>query len=887
MSTLMQKFLPSADELSLASRLLETNTGSWNRSDTLSVDTAIGIFKQSGISFKQLREIWSIADRDGSGKLSKEELAVVIRLTGWVQAGKVLDESLLEKAGPLPKIKGIPDVVVPKVVPLFPPITSDDAVKLKETFLECNPVNGFLQKRRVMAALMDSKPDLSFEALFKVMQLVDTKNGLFDFKSFATSLHIVRSLHSSLISSVPLSVPTEDCTILDDVYFGDNDEGSDTIVQDRTFDLPAKVDSDIHDFMEDVKLHEYISGNMTLNFTSKYNINPTEMAQIWRQSDIGFKHNLSPARMTLFEQLIRKRVAKQISEPEPTSVAQSASAEPLPKKNSHSLDIVQVPSGQSDHSESPTVIAEPSATLLSAQSLPVKSPMHPTPNQPPSYDLSTLHEDFLPKFREEVGRLTSQLEVVIRDQRWTQSELRSNIDALRQENIQLKLQQQTLQDQLAIKEEACREAEKRVDSIKLDLLEQQVMSKEYQEAAININNEAERLWGTVETQSRQITTLLGLVADMKTTIMELNLKPEQHDLRVRFLRASVRESEAAATKAIGEAQELCRTVLDREQEIAKLLKRLEDIENVQPASQTNKDMQALRCDHETLKTRMENMQRLMEQHLMSPSAQTGTIGNADADVQRHETPIHAENSSLRKPSGSLHHIAIDLLKESNSTDSPPPFSSSPANQSLPKYEPRSSTPDLKVEPFYLSWDASTASTVTRSGPKGYIKMDDPSQHRRQLEDDLHLFKLHVQRKGYIGVEMVQRFISNYDLDAFSLDEIGRLTGLDASVKRINHAVDLIRQAVIRTRSYEHRLPSVSLSRSSTSTSISLNTISSNSVQVGDPMSSSFVDPRPPTTSCGPLLSPLPRHDDKLFSKGISPTSLLDHKSNTRLRSGLS
>lgn len=93
----MQRFVPTPNELHLASRLLESNTGSWNRSDCLSVDTAIGIFKQSGVSFKQLRDIWSIADREGAGHLSKEGLAVVIRLMGWVQAGEPLDEGLLEK----------------------------------------------------------------------------------------------------------------------------------------------------------------------------------------------------------------------------------------------------------------------------------------------------------------------------------------------------------------------------------------------------------------------------------------------------------------------------------------------------------------------------------------------------------------------------------------------------------------------------------------------------------------------------------------------------------------------------------------------------------------------------------------------------------------------
>ncbi|KIM42292.1 hypothetical protein M413DRAFT_50865, partial [Hebeloma cylindrosporum] len=82
---------PSVEELQLATRLLETNVC---QSDMLSIDSAIGIFKQSGITLKQLRDIWTIADKRGSGSLSKNELAVVLRLMGWVQSGEQIREGL-------------------------------------------------------------------------------------------------------------------------------------------------------------------------------------------------------------------------------------------------------------------------------------------------------------------------------------------------------------------------------------------------------------------------------------------------------------------------------------------------------------------------------------------------------------------------------------------------------------------------------------------------------------------------------------------------------------------------------------------------------------------------------------------------------------------------
>lgn len=88
-----QTFIATEDELQLAEKLLEINN--WKRSDSLSVDTALGIFKQTGLSFKQLREIWTIADKNGAGSLSRDELTVAIRLMGWVQSGAHLSEGLL------------------------------------------------------------------------------------------------------------------------------------------------------------------------------------------------------------------------------------------------------------------------------------------------------------------------------------------------------------------------------------------------------------------------------------------------------------------------------------------------------------------------------------------------------------------------------------------------------------------------------------------------------------------------------------------------------------------------------------------------------------------------------------------------------------------------
>ncbi|KAH9476229.1 putative calcium-binding protein [Psilocybe cubensis] len=171
------------------------------------------MLSQSGLSYKQIREIWACADRDGRGQVAQMELAAILRLAGWVQAGRDVRESLLGK-GPLPTIKGISDKYppIPKPVTIvLPPVTADVLEGLKEYFLECVPVSGALEKREVMAVYMQCKPDLSLEALYRVMQLVDPKNDMCDFRGFATGLHVVQNLDNATLCSSDLPDLVKSC----------------------------------------------------------------------------------------------------------------------------------------------------------------------------------------------------------------------------------------------------------------------------------------------------------------------------------------------------------------------------------------------------------------------------------------------------------------------------------------------------------------------------------------------------------------------------------------------------------------------------------------------------------------------------------------------------
>ena len=63
----------------------------------LTADSAVEVFNRSGLSRYELRDIWSLADADSNGVLSRDELLVALRVMGWVQSGKTFVESLGDK----------------------------------------------------------------------------------------------------------------------------------------------------------------------------------------------------------------------------------------------------------------------------------------------------------------------------------------------------------------------------------------------------------------------------------------------------------------------------------------------------------------------------------------------------------------------------------------------------------------------------------------------------------------------------------------------------------------------------------------------------------------------------------------------------------------------
>jgi len=137
----------------------------------LTGDVAVRVFGGAKLPPTTLGEIWSIADEENNGWLSKKGVAVALRLIGWAQKGETVTKSLVNRrelrfvahwfatdastlAGSLPTIEGVNNIAShstgmsaprspPPTAPL-PPLTAQDKAKFQNLFHKAGPVNGLL-----------------------------------------------------------------------------------------------------------------------------------------------------------------------------------------------------------------------------------------------------------------------------------------------------------------------------------------------------------------------------------------------------------------------------------------------------------------------------------------------------------------------------------------------------------------------------------------------------------------------------------------------------------------------------------------------------------------------------------------------------------------------
>lgn len=170
-----QSFSATDEELELATQIL-VSRGCDATDGVLQGDQAKEVFNRSALPFPTLRDIWSLANENGTGVLSKHEIVKAMRLIGWVQAGEMLSEKLLvvgmsfrlstfnvgmflicffffsfTTAGPLPTLDGITNRELKSTrkpdspqIAVFPPISEDQLQEFRAVFWQAGPVNGLL-----------------------------------------------------------------------------------------------------------------------------------------------------------------------------------------------------------------------------------------------------------------------------------------------------------------------------------------------------------------------------------------------------------------------------------------------------------------------------------------------------------------------------------------------------------------------------------------------------------------------------------------------------------------------------------------------------------------------------------------------------------------------
>ncbi|KAH9478338.1 putative calcium-binding protein [Psilocybe cubensis] len=713
-------YTASEEEEQLANQIL-TMTDCHHRG-VLSADAAIEVFKKSGLSYAILRDIWAIADANGSGDLSREELAVAIRLMGWVQAGEELGDHLLKNAGPLPTLEGITDVVRKSATTHtqhFPPLNPDDIRNFRVVFLKAGPVDGLLDGGKVMDSFMTS--NLSYDDIWKIKTLVDyNARGALDFREFSLGMYLIQALQSCLISSVPTSFPRELFNQFPDLNAGGlkrvptsppsiqpipgpstpplvdiGSASSANLKRSSTYSptstqtssslpgpssgtkpqspsngdsnpetweiLPLERRESDKQFIEvDVENKGYIDGDNAARFMLSFGLPPEDLTRIWTLSDLDRNNRLTKDGFAIALHLIRQRLAgnempatlpgsltpppslphspklrMNTTVPSPaspttssTQIAKSKPPPPPPPKRDRSVSL-KGPNGvghvrnqtmpemvsghlslpvtpltsslglRSGPSSSVSSLASPSipTTVPEDQLSPFEDPLsstsshsfpskYYTPSPAPSpRPPDTVSIEVLDGFKKETARLSAQVESLL-SQLTAQNRLRDSNEALRSENDTLKAElhemERTVSEVLSASDLNGRNDLQEVDRLTAELANKEV-------------------------QYENVERMLAVVTNDKEE-----------------LRVALRESQQATQKVKSESEDLKHTITTQSKEIAELKSRLSDMTRAmsEPSSSTNnRELRVLIRDvtkeNDTLKGELRNMQKSMEQLLLS------------------------------------------------------------------------------------------------------------------------------------------------------------------------------------------------------------------------------------------------------------------------------
>lgn len=91
----MSKFTPSPAEVALVNQIFAQTDS--QKLGVITGEAAVKIFNGANLPPSVLAEIWSIADDENNGVLTRKGAAVAVRLLGHAQRGEKLSEALVNK----------------------------------------------------------------------------------------------------------------------------------------------------------------------------------------------------------------------------------------------------------------------------------------------------------------------------------------------------------------------------------------------------------------------------------------------------------------------------------------------------------------------------------------------------------------------------------------------------------------------------------------------------------------------------------------------------------------------------------------------------------------------------------------------------------------------
>lgn len=89
------KFSPTSAELSIVSQIFAQADP--QKLGILTGDVAVRVFSGANLQPTVLGEIWSIADEENNGWLTKKGATIAVRLMGWAQKGEKINQALVNK----------------------------------------------------------------------------------------------------------------------------------------------------------------------------------------------------------------------------------------------------------------------------------------------------------------------------------------------------------------------------------------------------------------------------------------------------------------------------------------------------------------------------------------------------------------------------------------------------------------------------------------------------------------------------------------------------------------------------------------------------------------------------------------------------------------------